>query len=788
MYISLNQISVLDNVVKGFEVALRSFVAEGLFIRFPLISDLRTALQNISFPSEVIYARKFEARLKSLSKNIGATHAMISNSASSVQTKTSDGDVPYVSEVVDLLLIFFNDVYSAKNIAKEFSTIEEFHYCASLYHLVRNNLSHPASRPIDEADAAKVLYFISNLVDTLEEKYFWYAGKAVLLQAISEYKQINNNVDLKVENINFAPISYKQLICRDVEIDKVYSAIIGGENRKRVAGSLVIYGYGGVGKTAITTEFLLRLIRDKKDGKHPDIEFILFYSSKDEYLRSSESTGAFYIDETPPQFSTLDELKKLIFTSLSITSIEEISRYKRGIIVIDNIENIEEFEKKSILELIKATPRNIQFILTSRSDEQCEEKIHIGEFSKDALGIKFVSELIDSEDFDLEVDDDTSLRIIDVSKGNALIILQILNTLSRGLETFESLVRSLESLGSSNSENIANFMYKNTFHDVVRELSDKNFSPEKIIQIISLYEERIEPYSISMLAGVEIGHASTLCNILAQRLILVKTGEYYELNEFARRFVFLRLLPDRISLRLLKERIADHKSRMTDKLNSVDAMLQKKKNLKRILSEWQPRNYIDRIVIAETFLLYLNAFDLAESKDRSGLERCFLEFAEHKKRTNHPYVAFQEARLLKLWLKFRGVADQTVLDNIENAYEEAIYAIEFDCRYLLNTPAHASLLMLYGIFLVAEHAKPDRAIRYFEAARGMPSHGVGKIWFLSSSYLALCYKRMIEEGFPDYLSALKAVCNEIISHDGKVGKKTMNMGIFKRNFAGYIGK
>ncbi|WP_413692960.1 hypothetical protein [Psychromonas sp. KJ10-2] len=72
--------------------------------------------------------------------------------------------------------------------------------------------------------------------------------------------------------------------------------MLGNNIRQRLAGSIVLYGYGGVGKTAITTEFLYRVLRDKKDGKYTDVSYLLFYSSKDEYLRDNKSTGELYLD------------------------------------------------------------------------------------------------------------------------------------------------------------------------------------------------------------------------------------------------------------------------------------------------------------------------------------------------------------------------------------------------------------------------------------------------------------------------------------------------------------
>ncbi|MFE6661894.1 AAA family ATPase, partial [Bacillus subtilis] len=147
-----------------------------------------------------------------------------------------------------------------------------------------------------------------------------------------------------------ATSTHTDLLCRDSEIGELYSSLLGSDIRQRLAGSVLLYGYGGVGKTAITTEFLYRLLRDKKDGKYSDVEYLLFFSSKDEYLRSSNSTGEFYIDSARPEFSTFDDLASAICKRLKLDSVHQIAeKYQRGIIAIDNIENINSDEQKKYL-------------------------------------------------------------------------------------------------------------------------------------------------------------------------------------------------------------------------------------------------------------------------------------------------------------------------------------------------------------------------------------------------------------------------------------------------------
>jgi hypothetical protein len=787
MYISVTQSNALDKAVKAFEVALRSFISDNLAKQFTSSAALSAALSAIVMPPGMVYSRRFESKIRAIVRDVAKIHKIILDCQSSISTHEFDNDVPYVSELIDFLLIFFNDIFSHANITREFSTVEEFHYCCSVFHQVRNSLSHPASRPIIDSDAVKVLYFIENIAKCIEEKYFWYASKQTIQGYVSDFDALATKNELKAQNLDFSGPSYKQLLCRDAELGKLYSAIIGSGGVQRLAGSVVLYGYGGVGKTALTTDFLFRLIRDKKDGLHPDLEFLLFYSSKDEYLRSSAVSGELYIDTVRPQFSTLAELIALINASLGLSTISEISKYKRGIIVIDNLENIPDQEKNNVIAFIKSLPRSVQFIVTSRSEELCEEKIHIEEFKEDELGVQFINDIIESEGFNLLLTPAMSRKVLSVSKGNALIILQILNNLSRGLTTFEEITGSLESLRSKNSEIIANFMYKNTFDDALRDLKAKGYPADKVIQIISLYDERIELYSISKLAEIEISAAESLCNLLLERLVLVKLGEYYELNEFAKRFVFIKLLPGRADLHRLKEKIKTHKARVTAKLGALELAVQESSALHKIVSEWQPRNYIDKIVMAELFDLYRSAEKKARQRNEVEYRRFVSDFDDHTFITNHPYVAFQKARLLKLELFYFAQADAGVLLQVERSYEEAIESIEFDYRYLLGTPAHSSLLMLFGVFLTAEKGEHDRAIRYLEEAKVGLDKTVDKTWFICCNYLVSAYLEMrAEDNFDIYEKQAKGICAQVLANASRAKKTDFNIGRFKRDFANLL--
>lgn len=790
MYISVEQSLELDKIVKSNEVAFRSFVADILSRQYSDFNSFKVALESISISDELIYSRRFTAKLKGFIQNAEGTYSVIEKCKKSLDNGEFNNDVPYVSEIIELLLIFFNAHFSNKDIVKDFSSIEEFHYCCTLYHSTRNNLSHPASRPIKIIDANKVVYFIENIVSGLDDKYFWYYTRNNIKLDIKKYNVIDIGKNPKYHNLSFASSSHKRLLCRETVIKQLYDSLMGDEQRQRLAGSIVLYGYGGVGKTAITTEFLYRVARDKLDGKYGDVEYLLFFSSKDEYLRDNKSTGQLYIDVVKPEFSNLDELITLITDSLEIKDVKDITTsFKKGIIVIDNIENIEQKEKTRILDFIKSLPRTVQFIVTSRNEEACEEKIHVEEFKNDTFGLTFVNELIESEGFNLDIDEAKAGAILKSSKGNALIILQIFNVLERGVSTFNEITSSLDSMKSKNSEMIANFMYKNTFDSALKYLESTGYPVNDVMQIISLYDERIELYSISKLANIDISEAENGCNYLLERLVLKKVGEYYELNEFAKRFVFIKLLPDRVELAKVKQRIKLHKERMKVKLKELDDALDNNSVLHQKVNEWQPRNYIDRIVIAELFSLYGEAIVCVGKRNKAGYEKYLKDFEEHSFVTNHPYVPLQKARLLKEGHKrfYRG--NKAILDQVELSFEEAIESVEYEYRYLIGSVGHGSLLMLFGVFLCQQLKQYSRSIRYLEDAKLYHNANKNKGWFVICNYLTIAYEGRYNETYDrTYLDQLKKLSREIIANQKSAEKNNFDIPRYIDKFSKLINE
>jgi hypothetical protein len=784
VYISVERAYELDKVVKSNEVALRSFIVDVLYSQFDEKSQFESALQSISISNEVIYSRRFTNKISGFISKSDKIYDVIQDIKTALDTKQFNNDVLYVSEIIDLLLVFFNAHFSDKAIASKFQSIEEFHYCCSLYHKIRNDLSHPGSRPTSTQDANKVIYFIENIVNTLDDGYFWFHSKVDIKKSIKKFYDMEAENTLSHSNLEYISSSHKSLLCRDNIIAELYECLLGNEKRKRLAGSIVLYGYGGVGKTAITSEFLYRVDRDKLDGKYSDIDFLLFFSSKDEYLRENKTTGQLYLDSAKPEFTTCEHLVELICKALDVANLSELENIEtRGIIAIDNIENIDSSERQKILDLIKSLPRNFQFIVTSRNEESCEEKIHIEEFSYDEIGKSFIAEIIESEGFDVNFSEPQIESILKATKGNALIIVQVLNIINRGVSTFEEIISDLHSMKSKNTEMIANFMYKNTFDSALRYLEGNGFPITTILQIISLYDEKIELYSISKLAKVGVSDTEHVCHYLLERLILKKLGEYYELNEFAKKFVFIKLMPDRFQQANLIDKISTHKSRMNQKLKRLENTTGKNRVLRDIVAEWQPNNYIDKIVIAELFSLYGDAIKHVSNNDFKKFENSLKEFDEHAFITSHPYVPLQKARLLKEALKKFKMDESKVIPQIESLYEESLASIEYDYRNLIGTSPHSSLLMFFGVFLSQQMKQFSRSIRCLEDSLKYKGNEIDNGWFITSNYLSVALQSKYKETNDSaYNDQLRKIYKSVIQNKSKANNTKFNVSTYEKKF------
>lgn len=693
---------------------------------------------------------KIESTIKDFIKNYKDLYNFIINTTNSTMTKDYNNDeVPYVSQLVSLIILFFKEFTEFKDLTKNYSTIEEFNYQIFLYHRIRNDLSHPGSKKILKNDASSVIKLLIKFMEVIDDKFFWFVSKNKINSTISLYYKQEKSKILKYDNLKNMNVSHQKTICRETELNFLHKCILGETEYSRVAGSIVIYGYGGVGKTALVVDFIYEIIQKMQSENNDSLyDFIFFFSTKEEMLTTSNTTGEFYIDKINVDIHSYDDIENQILNLLSFKELAQLQRTTlKGLIVIDNIENISEIEKEKIFTLMQNIPRSIQFIMTSRSEEKSEQKLHLSEFRDFEQGKKFIINYIINNNLALSLNDNDIQVLLSTTKGNTLLLVQSLFSLNDKTKTIHEISEDLNNYESSSFEKVASFMYKNTFDYAIQELDKKNLNPTKIILIATLYKEKIDLYALSVLSEIPINDVRDIANYLTSKLIFNKNHEFYLVNEFAARFIFISLMPNNREKQNLENNISKYKNTLNIKLKELDNQMQSNEKINRIITDWKPNSYIDKIVIADAFQMY-NKFVAAILKRNNFLiDNLFKEYERLEYNTKHPYVRFQKARILNkmLILKYYGTKkrEERILE-IKRYYEDTIDSINTSYSYIKNTESHIAVLMFFGIFLNRNIPDYPKAIRYLEDAKDLVKRGNIKNHFLILKELSSLYLTMYE--------------------------------------------
>lgn len=793
MYISVKNCFRLDEIIKSFEVGYRSFIVFKLKNKYPTLNHFSIAVNEINDSlesSSLILSHKYKSKIIKIKNEVGSHHKRIEDCYNSYLQKDHDNDVPYVSEIIDYVFFFFNDCFSS--LSHGFTSIEEFKDYSTKYTLIRNWLSHPASSKIQIQTAKEIITFVKRTILNLDDSFFWFVTKKEISKNIETFLRNIEESPLSYHNLSEVSFSYNKLVCREKELDDISDCIFGKDETYRKSGSLVIYGYGGVGKTALVLEFLYRTIKNIFDDKILEpIEFVLFYSCKDEMLKMSQTTGELYVAEIDKQISTFPDFTSKIVKTLEIEKIEDLQA-KRGIVVIDNFETLPDIDKPKFLELIKKTPRSIQFIITSRNEEACEDKINLKEYRDIEKGVSFIDEFVDANDYRINLSPIIKKDLIELSKGNTLILVLTIQMINHGFDIC-GILSDLRNVESNNIEVIADFMYKNTINSTIEGLQLEGYNPIEILKVISLYEFPVDLYSISFLSKQEIPAVEYMCNIMSKKLVLEKQGESFKPNEFANKFILSKYIPHNIEKREIKKRIREYQKDLKKKLKLLEQRRAKEPLLDGIMEDWKPKNSIDTITIAEAFSLFADSKKASSKNNVEEITKIRKHFQRIERMTSHPYIKFQKARCHEHFLSVFKNAEskQKILKIISESFEAAIEATDFYYPYIKTTKSYASINWIYGIFLSTSMNDIPRSLRYLEDAYEIFKRNniQDKTYYTLINNLSWAYTKLYESTSDKrYIDELKHLFNEIVHHKKKVIAHGFDFALYHKNFSKYFQK
>ena len=446
------------------------------------------------------------------------------------------------------------------------------------------------------------------------------------------------------------------------------------------------------------------------------------------------------------------------------------NNYRGGIVVIDNLENLSTETKTKIFNFIRKSPREIQYIITSREEEPCEDKLYVREYKDQDTGARFIREYITENELDIELTDDECSKLIIASKGNTLILVLSLLSINDKTNSVEEISSELSHISAREVKIISDFMYKNTFDRTLKQLEKDGHDPRTLMAIMALYEEPIDLYSISKLSKIDIASTEYICRVLTSKLVLDKASEFYNINEFANNFIFIKLFPNELEAAKLKSAIREHKLNIATQRKKLDEQKINLTQVAGILQDWKPRNYIDERVIADAYLVYSKIKDAVDESNLPKIEEYISELTSNELISSHPYIKFQKARVYNMALGIFPPEKRTdIVEIILRSYEDTIQEIEFSYPYIKNTQSHGAVLWLYSIFLVREKNDVLRSTRYLEDARNIFSstknkNYYGVLIFLGENYWELYNKTKDME----YKKQFTVIANEFQENKSKI--------------------
>lgn len=614
MYLTIKQHDMFRTLLMGFEIPYRAYIADVITSRY--VNDESFEQSMISQNTQISHSSPQFLRdtlPKAVSNHtLRATYQKFVTAKTSVdEIVTADIDIPMVGAlnlVSFALTECFSDLYSVFNDYSAFCDLAE------KYRYSRNKLDHPGCRTLEDVHLIPVVSFVKDICMFLDDKYFLQKTREQILSEAVALQQRRQSIPIPKNNYSDMPYGESRIVCRDEEIQMLKSFIYGKPEDLRKQHSLCLYGYGGVGKTALVLEALKQIVRDVQDDTTINEyrpQYVLFFTAKQRRLDVAAETGKIIENSMRSHFSTADELIELILSELALDSFRKFK--DEGLIVIDNLETLSVGDRERIKAFVETqTPSEMQFILTSRNSEAYECNYKLAGFGETA-GVNFVDTYSEENALDLNLSKDNKLDLVSLAQGNTLVLVLSLRRLSKKLTTIEgmksefsnvnawrALRSSLTSIPSNAFEVIAEFMYKDTFEqieDVFNTYKDLFYKVLKVFAVIS--NESVDISTICLLTKEDYPNVEAVMDILCNYLIVEKRDTQYSLNGFAEKYIVGRFLPDAETYNQMSAEITSRQRDVVRTLKQqfkIKAGYMKLRNRMLSLSQWKCSAEILRLV------------------------------------------------------------------------------------------------------------------------------------------------------------------------------------------------
>ena len=736
MYLSNEETSLLTDAVKYFEVGFRSYIAETILNKYNTIDSYRNAVngkRNSHVSSSIILNGRIkslldnlaqEQEIKKIYKLLSDTNTICQNHKRVYVKEDKKDAFLVVSELLSITYIFCSELFS--NMVQGFSSREEYMYLAEQYRTIRNNLFHPEAS-ISDLNYIEVNKFISILMEIIDDKFFWYASKEELKNVLDALSISVNNALTITNNLKTIPKQKNKFVCRTKEISILKNYLLGNELGLGRMHYILVSGFGGMGKSALVIEVIMQMLRDynnKNLRSKKWFDFILFFSAKEEVLDIEESVGKINSYKLKSQISSLQDIKREIKRYLGTDDL--VSYEKNGLIVIDNFETLSEVEKAKINDFIiyESNP-NIQYIITSRNEEHIDTNYQLQiRIFNEKDGCEFIDKYLEENALLIELDEISKKKLVKLSKGNTLVLVLSLHRLSQGIE-LATIEKELLSIGSETVNNIVSFMSKNAFDEIYNQFKEQEDDIERILQIMVMYDEPIDKYSLMVLSHTDMLLVDEVVNALISGLILEAQREEVQINEFAKTYLLIKFRPNNIEYMEKQDEISNYKRELTIKKNKLLDCRERNPQIDNILKEWQPNNLIDELAIVDAFEAYthFNVWRVVNKKGYKNknytLDSVNQYFKKIEETSTHPYIYAQKARILLPLLRFKKENREKIKECLKDSFEKTIISVETQYINIKGTISYASILRELGKFYLEDSGNVDynKAANYSEKAK-----------------------------------------------------------------------
>lgn len=739
MYLSSKQHDQLQIIVTGFEIPFRSFIATTLLDAFPSNSSFTYAIQQkTNFTITNPYFNTINSELGKIKSNPQKTYTQLINikNVKEQRIAATEIEVPNVTHLIALTIIFkefFSDLFLSYNNENLY-----LHQSIS-YKNVRNKLDHRGCKTLENVDMATTLEFITNALLCLKEDdtLFWEKSWSDISKEIVSLQTSNTDIPIEINNINSMPFPDMKIVCRDKEIEMLKEFVYGRPGSLKKQSSLVLYGYGGVGKTALVLECIKQIIQDIQDNttiNNYSPDFLLFFTAKEEVLSFSDTTGRIQNRPNRYSFKDVDTLINAVYAELGIDSF--INYDKSGLIVIDNLETLPIADRKKLDEFIRFDcPPQIQFIITSRNEEDYDIRRKVAGFEDDVAGFEFIDTYITENNLDVVLSDDEKKTLLQISMGNTLVLVLCIRRLSLKLISIEGIIadtttpasvsklkNEIETIPANGFSIISEYMFKNSFQELEQNYKNHKNDIAIILKIFAVYPSAtIDLYTISMLSKKPFNVVNPILDLLCKYLIIEKNDEAYMLNQFAAKYIIELFMPDSQSYEKISSDIISSTRRIQNELVELQRNIDNNYNLKRIIQDWNVITDGDKIAVAKAFKIYGEVDQDCKRSSRfhvsAALESAIKEIEILEQNTMHPYIKYQKARI------YHRISDSNLLDSnyfeeIIRSYNDTIWTIKTNPVYcsIKHTRSFAAILWKYGIDLSSSKSIEHRqnATRYLE--------------------------------------------------------------------------